>query len=188
MNKLQRRVRTFIRTPPIKQLVAIDHKLTSRFHDWVYAHTYLLHLFMAIRVILNVLGLPLFFIIAIKYIANKKLLLKIFIVWLIAEILIELVAKPFFARIRPECKTYNVKIGPFHFSKPKSFSFPSGHSFNAGYIIALTWLLPIPYKMLITLTALLVALSRVALGFHYFIDIFTGLMIGLLLGFLATVI
>ncbi len=188
MTSLQRNLRTLIKTSHLKHVVRLDHKFTSQIHDWVYNHSLFLHTFMIIRILLNAFGLPFFALIAIKYIKNNNLLFKIFIVWLLAELTIELIIKPFFARLRPECHTQNITIGPLHFAKPQSFSFPSGHSFNAGYIMILTWLLPIPLKIPITLTAMLVAFSRIALGFHYIVDVIVGLLIGLLLGYVALII
>ncbi len=79
--------------------------------------------------------------------------------------------------------------GPSHAALYSSFdthSFPSGHATRAGCVVMLMAPLLPPWGAgLLALWAVLVALARVGLQVHYFLDVAGGLLIGALLGLAA---
>ena len=86
--------------------------------------------------------------------------------------------KRLIARARPEGDWGNV------YRKTDPYSFPSGHAVRAGLILALafhTFSQPL-ILVLFCIWAVLVILSRVATGVHYFFDIFAGFLLGILIG------
>ena len=82
------------------------------------------------------------------------------------------------ARTRPEGNWGNV------YRKTDPYSFPSGHSVRGGLILVLAintfeqkWLI-----MLFVIWAILMTLSRVMTGVHYFLDVVGGFVLGILMG------
>jgi undecaprenyl-diphosphatase len=86
-------------------------------------------------------------------------------------------------RVRPchETPTLILTVAPLD-----RFSFPSGHTLHA---VCFTWIICAAFPawswILIPFT-LLVALSRMVLGLHYFSDVVVGAFIGGVIGLLAT--
>ena len=90
-----------------------------------------------------------------------------------------IIIKIIFARYRPP-KFINDNLYGFNWFDFGYIvnSFPSGHSTTAfSVFVAFAMLLP-KYKWLFLIFASLIALSRVALGVHYFSDILIGSLIG----------
>lgn len=88
------------------------------------------------------------------------------------------VLKRLIARTRPEGEWGNV------YRKTDPYSFPSGHSVRAGLIVMLaihTFHDPVICAVFV-LWAILMILSRVATGVHYFFDVIAGFLLGLLIG------
>ncbi|MBQ6520831.1 MAG: phosphatase PAP2 family protein [Anaerolineaceae bacterium] len=88
------------------------------------------------------------------------------------------ILKRVIARTRPEGDWGNV------YRKTDPYSFPSGHSVRAGLILVLavnTFHDPL-LICLFSVWALLMILSRVATGVHYFLDVIAGFILGLLIG------
>ena len=82
------------------------------------------------------------------------------------------------ARTRPEGNWGNV------YRKTDPYSFPSGHSVRGGLILVLAintfeqkWLI-----MLFVIWAILMTLSRIMTGVHYFLDVVGGFVLGILMG------
>jgi membrane-associated phospholipid phosphatase len=117
----------------------------------------------------------------------QRMLIELYLGSLLG-VVVELTLKPLFRRTRPPLKT-NEKP---RFIAAENFSFPSGHSLRAFYVaaaISLRWadmlqfrygieprvLIPVLY-----LWAIIVALSRVALGRHFLLDVMGGAAAGIL--------
>lgn len=88
------------------------------------------------------------------------------------------ILKRIIARTRPAGDWGNV------YRKTDPYSFPSGHSVRGGLILVLAantfdqpWII-----CLFAVWAILMVLSRVATGVHYFFDVLAGFFLGLLIG------
>ena len=88
------------------------------------------------------------------------------------------ILKRIIARTRPEGEWGSV------YRKTDPYSFPSGHSVRGGLILVLAintfnqpWIICV-----FTVWAVLMVLSRVATGVHYFFDVLAGFLLGLLIG------
>jgi undecaprenyl-diphosphatase len=108
-----------------------------------------------------------------KRMAAYRLLLSLVLTSLLGEGLI----KPLIGRDRPfvnhpEYHDYGVR--------PESFSFPSGHAASAAAgAVAVTRIWPTPAVAIAAWTlAIVIALSRVALGVHFPADVLAGFAIG----------
>jgi len=123
----------------------------------------------------------LIFILAKKY--NQKLskdALYLFSSVAISGILV-IIIKVIFARYRPP-KFINEELYGFNWFDVGYIvnSFPSGHSTTAfSVFVSLAMLFP-KYRWPFVIFASLIALSRVALGVHYFSDILVGSLLGTL--------
>ena len=112
---------------------------------------------------------------------NRKEMLALLFAVLINFILVELILKNIFIRVRPE-NAFTKEVIQI-MSGSNDYSFPSGHAtiaFAAAYILSrqrkkLSWLF--------YLLAFFVAISRVYLGKHYPSDVLAGAILGLLIGF-----
>ena len=88
------------------------------------------------------------------------------------------VLKRIISRTRPDGDWGNV------YRKTDPYSFPSGHAVRGGLILMLAihtfsqnWIV-----LLFAIWAILMILSRVATGVHYFLDVIAGFLLGLLIG------
>jgi undecaprenyl-diphosphatase len=122
--------------------------------------------------------LGLFFLLV--FTGSIKLFILVVISFLVNEIICSVV-KYYFFRPRPEpmkWKTWWEKI--------EASTFPSIHSSRAGlmavWVISQGVYLSVFQQIIILLIMLLVALSRVILKKHFYIDIICGLIIGVLIG------
>ena len=95
-----------------------------------------------------------------------------------ATALFVFILKRIIARTRPEGEWGSV------YRKTDPYSFPSGHSVRGGLILVLAintfnqpWIICV-----FTVWAVLMVLSRVATGVHYFFDVLAGFLLGLLIG------
>ena len=92
--------------------------------------------------------------------------------------LLVFILKRVIARTRPEGDWGRI------YRKTDPYSFPSGHAVRAGLIVILafhTFSHPLILVLFCT-WAVLMILSRVAAGVHYFFDILGGFLLGLLIG------
>lgn len=94
--------------------------------------------------------------------------------------------KDYFGRLRPNNDpTINEMIRIL--KRPRSFSFVSGHSttsFAATTFMILTLKKYYKYSYLLLIWPILFAYSRIYIGVHYPIDIFVGMLLGILEGFI----
>ncbi len=71
------------------------------------------------------------------------------------------------------------------YRKTDPLSFPSGHAARGAALAVLAWkMLPWPWPVPVTLWAVGLAWSRVAIGVHYPLDVLAGLALGALLALL----
>lgn len=94
--------------------------------------------------------------------------------------------KDYFGRVRPNNDTsINEMIRIL--KGPRSFSFVSGHSttsFAVSTFLIATLKNHYKYPLLLLIWPILFAYSRIYVGVHFPIDIFVGMLLGLLIGFL----
>ncbi len=98
-------------------------------------------------------------------------------------LLVNLVAKNLFARVRP----YEVIDGLTNLiGKQSDFSFPSGHT-ASSFAVATVLLMRAPKKLSIPMLifACLISLSRLYVGVHYPTDILGGVAIGIVCAVIA---
>ena len=95
-----------------------------------------------------------------------------------ATALFVFILKRIIARTRPEGEWGSV------YRKTDPYSFPSGHSVRGGLILVLAintfdqpWIICV-----FAVWTVLMVLSRVATGVHYFFDVLAGFLLGLLIG------
>ncbi len=94
---------------------------------------------------------------------------------LIEAILVMIILKPLFMRLRPfEELGIDIIIKP-----PLGSSFPSGHAASSFAVAFVLYFNKVPYRKVILALATLMAFSRVYLYVHYPSDILFGLFIGL---------
>jgi len=118
-----------------------------------------------------------FIIILLLSIKYKKFSIIISVI-LIVEILLNSIIKLIVRRDRP--KLINLVV-------EKTYSFPSGHTMISvvlyGFLIYLLSRSNIKYKkvfiIILSLLVVLIMISRIYLGAHYFSDVFAGLTLGL---------
>ena len=93
--------------------------------------------------------------------------------------------KNFFERVRPcnSLDNVNLLVG-----KLKSFSFPSSHAVNNFAVATFFYKLYPRYKWILFTIASLMAISRPYVGVHYPSDIFAGAIIGIIIGWLFSLL
>jgi len=89
--------------------------------------------------------------------------------------------KEFFERARP-CNALSDVLTPLGCTG--SYSFPSNHAINNFAAAAFFSMLFPKYKIILFVSAFLVAISRVYLGLHYPSDIIAGAAIGMIFGYI----
>lgn len=101
-------------------------------------------------------------------------------------IIVNLLIKPNVERIRPFIVLDQLQLLG---SVPTDFSFPSGHT-GSAFAVATVMLLCMPAKYGITavVVSALIALSRLYNAAHYPTDVLTGMVIGILIGVIASCI
>ena len=117
---------------------------------------------------------------------------RYFLAQLIGSILLVRLLKMLVARGRPSSEFPSIYIGDFTqlYVDASLHSFPSGHAADVwtGATILFVVAKQVSVKFSLIVVAILVSLSRVALGAHYPIDILVGSLIGLLTGSLCLVL
>lgn len=115
----------------------------------------------------------------------RKYGITMFIALILDALICNIMLKPLVARMRPFTVNTNINL---LISAPKDYSFPSGHtasSFSAAFSLFFgkneLW------KPSVVL-AVLIAFSRLYLYVHYPTDVFTGMLIGVIIGFLSNII
>lgn len=115
-------------------------------------------------------------------IKNQREIITLMAVVFMELILIELVLKNFFVRMRPELIFPEaIKVLP----PSITYSFPSGHAaigFASASILSANRK---KMAILFYILAFLIAFSRIYLGKHYPIDVLVGALIGLVIGFIS---
>jgi len=90
--------------------------------------------------------------------------------------------KPYFGRIRP-CHNFQDLIVITNCTN--NFSFPSNHASNCFTFATLVGLNFPKARLFVFLVAALVGFSRIYLGVHYPLDVFGGVVVGVLMGTLG---
>jgi len=88
-------------------------------------------------------------------------------------------AKDAIARLRPDVSPRDVFMG----SAYTDYAFPSGHASLIGAMTGFLWRsVKRFYRAVLVVAVLLVALSRLYLGYHFFSDVAAGLLLGYAIG------
>jgi len=182
------------RRPPswLEKILSVDSEISKKFviwgNSWSPLHSLRLH-YKALEITCH--GIPwLAFWIAFTWLFNSPNLVQLqvnMIFALILDIIIVAVTKAFFRRRRPLGNKNDsfVEIGP------DQFSFPSGHCSRAAmvtFIFIFLW--PIPIFLFPSLLAwtISLSLSRVLMERHYLLDVSCGVVLGILEGFLMSIL
>ncbi|MDV3428068.1 MAG: phosphatase PAP2 family protein [Bacillota bacterium] len=91
----------------------------------------------------------------------------------------ELILKNVIARNRPDfASAFNVKI-------PKSYSFPSGHTTSSvlSFLIISKYIKKL--RFIVIPLGILISISRFYIGVHYFSDVVGGVILGLIIYYIA---
>lgn len=163
----------------------VDYLITEGIYDGLYWH-----IWRSFFVFLSVFGFGSaigFFYVSIILLAKEKNLATVW--YILFTVILEVVVlgcKNFFWRVRPY-ESYE-SIVAFSTSMLDQFSFPSAHSalaFFTAYFLAHRFKYNFAQKFIIAGLAVLIAISRIYIGVHYFLDVVAGAVIGLLIGMLA---
>ena len=168
----------------IDSLIRLDNKLFIFINH--LPHNISLDLFFGLITAIGYGGIIWFAIAILHLIYKKKGGKKIFTSLLISGItsflLVEILIKNIVQRLRPQF-VIPATIIPFNITR--SFSFPSVHatiSFAAALILAKKDRKGAP---LYYLFAILISFSRIYLGKHYPSDVFIGMILGLVIGYIS---
>lgn len=112
---------------------------------------------------------------------DKKLGIKIILSLIICGICGNLILKPAFGRVRPFIK-YNV---PIKIAPPIGNSFPSGHTYSAFATATAIYLNNKKWGIVMILFAILMGFSRLYLFVHYPSDVFFGMILGIVIGYIS---
>jgi len=115
-------------------------------------------------------------------IKDKKSLFAQVLAGLLTFILVELLLKNIFGRLRPE---FSIPSTIVILDFTNSLSFPSGHAamaFAGAYILSRKHR---KWGLLYYVLAFLISFSRIYLGKHYPSDVVAGMMIGTLIGYIS---
>ncbi len=96
--------------------------------------------------------------------------------FLTTSVLVSLVFKNIFQRPRPSINNQQLTINNYHC--PSDFSFPSGHASTAFAAATVLTAFDKKRKWFYYGVAILISLSRIYLGCHYFLDVAVGSLIG----------
>jgi undecaprenyl-diphosphatase len=114
---------------------------------------------------------------------DRIFILYSFLAFGISYLLNEFILKNIFHRLRPSNFNQFQQIST-SFNCPLDFSFPSSHAMTAFAIATIISYFDKKRRWLYYLIALLISLSRIYLGCHYFFDV----VVGAVLGFLISII
>lgn len=120
-------------------------------------------------------------IILVSYFFHRDIAIRLFI-GIVAVTIIAIIIKSLFFRERPEKKKIKTLIDRIDAS-----SFPSVHA--ARITVLIYWMIiytnNILMHIILIITGLLVAYSRIYLKKHYYWDVIAGIMIGLIVGIIT---
>ncbi|MEK7597256.1 MAG: phosphatase PAP2 family protein [Patescibacteria group bacterium] len=109
---------------------------------------------------------------------DKKFIFLFSISFLLTFLLSDFVLKNIFQRPRPFTTIFNDLQLFLTFSCPSDFSFPSAHAATAFVAFGVLAHFDKKRKWFYFIVALLISYSRIYLGCHYFLDVFTGAVLG----------
>ena len=101
--------------------------------------------------------------------------------FLLTSLLVNFVLKNIFQRPRPNFNNQQLTINNYHC--PSDFSFPSGHASSAFAAATVITAFDKKRRWLYYFVAILISLSRIYLGCHYFFDIVGGAAFGYLISY-----
>lgn len=109
---------------------------------------------------------------------DRMFILSFSVSLLLTFVLVNYLVKPIVHRPRPITLS----------NCPKDFSFPSSHAAIAGAAACILSFFDKKRRFFYWIIALLISLSRIYLGCHYFIDVVAGVFIGYLISMLTLIL
>lgn len=180
MSPLTRLVTRIKQSKPVTFIVRIDHKISDWLEHFVRSHSVVSKFFVFFKEITNFVGIPLILIILFLNLPLQRAV-KLSVLWILILLFIEYVVKNVIKRKRP----YHIDGKWAGTEKIKSFSFPSSHAYVAGFLTTIWLLLHLPAAYFFVPIFLLLPISRVALNYHFFVDVITGFVLGVLVAVLG---
>lgn len=157
----------------INSLLDLDILITSWIHR-LFPHNQFFNLFFSFFSLyggsIAIWSTIMLFLIIFEEKRSHKFILSFIITFAVTGLLVNYVIKNIVRRPRPSyVKTY---------SCPSDFSFPSGHASVAFASAAIISFYDKKRKWVYYSVAILISLSRIYLGCHFFLDVITGSIIG----------
>lgn len=143
--------------------------------------------------------IPLLSIVLILYINGYRKESIYTLLTLLSVILVVSILKSMFHRYRPYSigdldlkNLFSIKVDArevgYNIECIRGFSFPSGHAARISGVLGVFFYIKSKWRDPLLVLSILIGLSRIYLGLHFFTDVFVGWIIGFLIGYLISIL